>query len=361
MQHMKKQFKILALNGGGVRGLFTVTILAELERVLAERHNDPELAIGDYFDMITGASIGGIIAIALADGQRARDLRDKFHKVAPNIFPRCSWVPNWVRSLYQLSKLALWPLYKANNLETAVTEIVGKGKTVRNLKRRLLIPTVNLSTGRPLFIKTCHNSQFTRDDQFSLIDVAMATSAAPTYFLPHYIEWQSAYFADGGLLANNPSFVAYHEALNYLDDKEFEGLTATDIKILNIGTLSNDFCVNPNNIKRWFPGYLGLWGGGKNLIETVMSSSQKMHGFMANKALNADGKTTCYFSLDETVPDQQARVISLDNASKESLKALMAWGKSVATTATGNKNLIDTFFNAKAPAFVHPNDQKEKT
>lgn len=92
----------------------------------------------------------------------------------------------------------------------------------------------------------------------------MATSAAPTFFFkPHYIEWQSAYFADGGLLANNPSFVAYHEALNYLDDKEFEGLTATDIKILNIGTLSNDFCVNPNNIKRWFPGYFGLWGGGK--------------------------------------------------------------------------------------------------
>lgn len=359
MTDSKKQFKILSLNGGGVRGLFSITILAELERVLAERNNNPDLAIGNYFDMITGASIGGIIAVALADGQKARDLQAKFHKAAPDIFPRLSWVPNCARNIYQLGKLLLSPLYKANNLEKAVTEIVGTGKTVRSLKRRLLIPTVNLSTGRPLFIKTCHNSLFTRDDQFTLVDVAMATSAAPTYFLPHYIEWQSAYFADGGLLANNPSFVAYHEALNYLDDEEFKGITANDIKILNIGTLSNDFCINPNNISRWFPGYFGLWGGGKALIETVMSSSQKMHGFMAGKALNREGMPPCYFSLDETVPDQQARVISLDNASEESLKALVAWGKSVATTATGKKALIETFFSTEAPAFIHPTDRKE--
>lgn len=359
MGDSKKQFKILSLNGGGVRGLFSVTILAELERVLAERHNNPDLAIGNYFDMITGVSIGGIIAVALADGQKARDLQTKFYHAAPNIFPRRRWIPNYARSIYQLGRLLLKPLYKANNLEKAVANIVGTGKTVRSLKRRLLIPTVNLSTGRPLFIKTCHNSQFTRDDRFTLIDVAMATSAAPTYFLPHYIEWQSAYFADGGLLANNPSFVAYHEALNYLDDEEFKDITPSDIKILNIGTLSNDFCVNPNNISRWFPGYFGLWGGGKALIETVMSSSQKMHGFMASKALNREGMRPCYFSLDETVPDQQARVISLDNASEESLKALVAWGNSVATTATGNKTLIDTFFSMEAPAFIHPADTKE--
>ncbi len=65
MGDSQKQFKILSLNGGGVRGLFSITILAELERVLAERTNNPDLAIGSYFDMITGASIGGIIAIAL--------------------------------------------------------------------------------------------------------------------------------------------------------------------------------------------------------------------------------------------------------------------------------------------------------
>jgi len=119
MNDSNKQFKILSLNGGGVRGLFSITILAELERVLAERNNNPDLAIGNYFDMITGASIGGIIAIALADGQKARDLQGKFHKAAPDIFPRQSWVPNCVRNIYQLGKLLLSPLYKANNLEKA--------------------------------------------------------------------------------------------------------------------------------------------------------------------------------------------------------------------------------------------------
>lgn len=360
MDDSQKQFKILSLNGGGVRGLFSITILAELERVMAERTNNPDLAIGSYFDMITGASIGGIIAIALADGQKARDLQIKFHTAAPAIFPRYSWIPDWLRGIHQFVKRLWCPLYNAAHLKKEVTGIIGDGKTVRMLKRRLLIPTINLSTGRPLYIKTCHNSRFTRDDQFNLIDVAMATSAAPTYFLPHYIENQSAYFADGGLLANNPSFVAYHEALNYLDDQEFLGLAPEDIKILNIGTLSNDFCINPNNITKFSPGYVGLWGGGKALIDTVMSSSQKMHGFMANKTLNHEGTPQRYFSLDETVPDQQAQLISLDNASTESLKALVAWGKSVATTATGDDNLFKTFFSMEAPAFIHPLDRKEK-
>lgn len=80
---------------------------------------------------------------------------------------------------------------------------------------------------------------------------------------------------------------------------------------------------------------------------------------MAGKALNQEGMLPCYFSLDETVPDQQARVISLDNASEESLKALVAWGKSVATTATGKRILIETFFSSEAPAFIHPTDRKD--
>ena len=80
--------KILALNGGGVRGLFTISLLAELERVIEKREGLVDVKIGDYFDLITGTSIGGILALGLASGKSARELQTTFEENAPKIFPK---------------------------------------------------------------------------------------------------------------------------------------------------------------------------------------------------------------------------------------------------------------------------------
>ena len=79
--------KVLALNGGGVRGLFTITLLAELESIIEKREKRENVKIGDYFDLITGTSIGGILALGLASGKSARELKQAFEDNAQHIFP----------------------------------------------------------------------------------------------------------------------------------------------------------------------------------------------------------------------------------------------------------------------------------
>lgn len=78
MTTLNNNIKILSLNGGGVRGLFTISLLAKLETIIEERENRSNVKIGDYFDLITGTSIGGILALGLASGKSARELQKKF-------------------------------------------------------------------------------------------------------------------------------------------------------------------------------------------------------------------------------------------------------------------------------------------
>lgn len=350
----KDTVRVLALNGGGVRGLFTISVLAEIERVLSD--GDPDVSIGSYFDLIAGTSIGGILALGLADGRTARELEKSFRKQAPTIFPKNKFTPSFIHKKWKSLCALFGHRYDGCRINAAVESILGKDRTIRGLKRRVLIPTVNLTTGHPYYIKTCHNPRFTRDDQFNLVDVARATSAAPTYFSPHFIEAVNAYFVDGGLVANNPSYVAYHEVMTDLKD-EFNNINSDNIKILNIGTLSSEFCVNPENIKSLIPGYIKLWGVGQNLIETVMTSNQLMHGYMAKRIMNLNSTSKSYFELDDAVPNEQAGIITLDNASDEALKVLSARGKQVGTYACSDSVLFETFFSTPAPAFVHPKDR----
>ncbi len=83
-EHLKNQVRILSLNGGGARGLFTISLLAEIERIIEEKQGINGFKVGDYFDLITGTSIGGILALGLAYGKSARELEDFLIKHALN-------------------------------------------------------------------------------------------------------------------------------------------------------------------------------------------------------------------------------------------------------------------------------------
>jgi patatin-like phospholipase/acyl hydrolase len=354
MAEHKPRIRILSLNGGGVRGLYTISVLAEFERILAD--GDESYSIAEHFDLIAGTSIGGLLAIGLADGKTARELKTKVLEHATTIFPpRRSLFPKVLWDIWKGIRAILRNRYNGENIGKAVVDIVGSDRTIRDLQRRVLIPTVNITTGKPLFVKTCHNPRFTRDDRLKLVDVARATSAAPTYFEPHYIEELEAYFVDGGLVANNPSYVAYHEAITDLKE-EFEVNSDSQVYVLNIGTMASDFCINPERIHKMFSGYFRLWGLGSTLVETVMTGNQWMHRKMASRALSDMN----YVSLDDTVPDQQASIITLDNSRPEALKVLVARGIQQATESLANSqfDLKGKFFNGKADKFIHPKDKE---
>lgn len=351
MSENKSDVKILSLNGGGARGLFTINVLAEVERILEEERGRKDVKIGDYFDLITGTSIGGLLALGLASGKSAREIETHFRKSAPKIFPKS---PNWKKLFRKLIGSA----YQSGPLLEAVSKIVGENTTFNDLNRRVMIPTVNLSTGKPFFFKTPHNNQFIRDGRLKLVDAAMATSAAPTYFLPHYCEDLSAYFADGGLVANNPSLIGLYEVFRDMHEDFPEVTDARKVKILNIGTLGEEYTVSPAALSGK-GGYCKLWGLGERLVLTTMTANQLLHKNMLIRELRSFDAESNYVYIDDTIPNEAASDITLDNASESSLRNLASRGKQIATDQFTVDANFQEFFEQKAAPFVR-RDNKEK-
>jgi patatin-like phospholipase/acyl hydrolase len=337
--------RVLSLNGGGVRGLFTISVLAQIERNIENRTSAKDVKIGDYFDLITGTSIGGILALGLASGKSARDLEPVFFENALKIFPPQK------DGFKKLVKQIFSPLYDSKPLYKTVVSMIGTDSTFNDLQRRVLIPAINLSTGKPQFFKTPHNPDFTRDGVLKLSDAAMATSAAPTYFAPHYCEDLTAYFADGGLVANNPSFIGLHEVLRDMKS-DFPDATVKDVRILNVGTLANDYCISPKLLmKNKKGGYGTLWGGGQKLVLTTMTANQHLHQNMLKRELATHNAESNYVYLDDSIPNEAASDITLDNASLASLQNLKSRGIQLATEEFSQNKHLQAFFNKPAPTF----------
>lgn len=341
-----EQIKVLALNGGGVRGLFTITLLAELESIIEKREKRENVKIGDYFDLITGTSIGGILALGLASGKSARELKEVFEGSAQQIF-----------SLKRFKQKKWWhlirrPIYESEPLYETIKGMIGDTIKFEDLNKRVMITSVNLSTGRPKFFKTPHNPMFTFDREVRLIDAAMATSAAPTYFKPHYIEKLGHYFADGGLVANNPSFVGIREVL--IDMKsDFPNAEPKDVKVLNIGTMSEDYCISPDTLsKNSGKGYWGLWNMGERIVLTTMTANQHLQRFMLLREFKAHNIEKNYVEIDATIPNEAASEITLDNASSSSLDALRGMGKKLGAERYTEDTELRNFFLKPVKPFI---------
>lgn len=343
MPEKSKRVRILCLNGGGVRGLFTINVLAEIERIIEQRTGQADVKAGDYFDLITGTSIGGILALGLAAGKSARELEAFFREQAPAIFPQ-----RW--ALFNLLKSMICPRYSSKPLKKAIIEMIGENIIFNDLGRRVMIPAVNLSTGGPHFFKTPHNPAWTRDGGIKLVDAAMASSAAPTYFRPHFCPDLGSYFADGGLVANNPSFIGLHEVLRDMQS-DFEDTRVDHVDILNIGTLGGEFTIRPKLLgSSWRQGYFGIWGGGSKLVLATMSANQILHKNMLLRELkNASDN---FVTLDDKVPSEAASDISLDNASEESLRNLSTRGRQLATEQFTQNEKLQSLFDETAKPFV---------
>lgn len=338
--------RVLSLNGGGVRGLFTISVLAELEQILEDASStEKTVKIGDYFDLITGTSIGGLLALGLAEGKSARELKSVFYSKGDKIFPQYKWFNNQLKTI----KKAFGSTYKTAPLKEAIIEMIGENTTFNDLNRRVMIPTVNLSTGRPQFFKTPHNPAFTRDGHLKLVDAALATSAAPTYFEPYFCEDLKAYFADGGLVANNPSFVGLHEVFGDMNG-DFPGATYSDIHVLNVGTMGEEYALSPKQLRKK-KGYLGMWGLGERLVLTTMTANQILHQFMLSRELSAHNALGNYISLDSRVPNEAAGDITLDNSSVEALDNLASRGKQLANEEFAKDKRLKMIFSRPAEPF----------
>ena len=210
------RFKILSLDGGGIRGIFPAQVLAYLEG-----HCLDGQPIGDYFDLIAGTSTGGIIALGLGAGLTAHALLDLYVNEGHRVFP----------PRQRASNRLPWKRYLRNRYDrTALDELLWQNlgsRTLRESKYRLLIPATEAKHGDPAVYKTPHHPGYFLDGDKPMAEVAAATSAAPTYLKP--VIQDDYVLLDGGIWANNPTMMALVEALTCFT------VQRENIAILSIG------------------------------------------------------------------------------------------------------------------------------
>jgi uncharacterized protein len=207
--------KVLSIDGGGIKGVFPASFLATIEQTL-------DLKVADYFDLIVGTSTGGIIALALGLGLSAQETLGFYEKYGSEIF----YGSRIWRSLRH------WGLSKFDNkrLRQALENTFGETQ-LGNSQKRLVIPAMVRTTGEHYIYKTAHHEKFQLDYKVSVVDVALATSAAPTFF-PSHVAKDGTPMLDGGVWANNPTGLAVVEAIGVLKWKPDE------INVLSLGCTS---------------------------------------------------------------------------------------------------------------------------
>jgi len=204
------RFRILAIDGGGIKGVFPAAFLSSIEETLGGA------PVSSFFDLIAGTSTGGIIALGLGLGLRASEVLQFYERYGPSIFPRRS--PWWW----------LGPAkYDAEPLRQALDKTF-ESKRLGDSRRRLLIPSFNATTGRIHIYKTAHHPRLQMDFKVPAVEVALATSAAPVFFPPHRSR-QEVTLIDGGIWANNPVGLAVTEAISML------GRSGSELDVLSIG------------------------------------------------------------------------------------------------------------------------------
>jgi predicted acylesterase/phospholipase RssA len=212
----RRPLRILAIDGGGIRGILPAMVLADLER----RTNRP---IIDLFDLIVGTSTGGLVALALAcpdaEGKprhSARDIVRLYDVEGKRVFSRSVW--HKIRSVGALAE----GKYPSAGIEGVLQDYFGECR-LKDALADVVVPAYEIERRMPFFFKTSNAKQKSYYD-YPMKSVIRAATAAPTYFEPMQvqIDGPNDYYAlvDGALFAYNPGMCAYVEALNRYPDHD---------------------------------------------------------------------------------------------------------------------------------------------
>lgn len=242
------RFRILSLDGGGIRGAFSAAVLAELE-------NATGCATAEFFDLIVGTSTGGIIALGVGLGLPAGRIQQFYAERGPSIFPSIG-IARRVRSSI---KHLLLPKRSLDSLATELRAVFGDHRLGES-KCRLVIPTYDAVTGRVFLLKTAHHERFTGEHKSLMVECALATAAAPTYFkAAKFSLHPGARYIDGGVWANCPAMVAVVEAAHFMK------VDLSNIDLLSIGTTASPFSISPG-----VRASGGIFGWSKQIMELLM-------------------------------------------------------------------------------------------
>jgi predicted acylesterase/phospholipase RssA len=217
-----RHFRILSLDGGGIRGVFTAAVLAKWDDMLQGGGGANFIK---HFDMVAGTSTGAILAIGLGLGLAPNQILRFYRDKGRVIFPGDRKLRHWFRSKFE-----------SQTLRESLAEVFGDHKLSTDSVCRLVVPTVRAVNGESEVITTAHSLDRSGFRDITAVDAALASSAAPSYFdearVDDKIATQS--YLDGGIWANNPVVPAIAEAVRHLE------IPLDRIDVLSVGTLGNE-------------------------------------------------------------------------------------------------------------------------
>ncbi len=308
----KKTFKVLCIDGGGIKGLYSATILNKIEEDLIKKTGKKNVRIVDYFDLICGTSTGGLIALALSAGISTKIIMGFYLIHGPKIFKRSKGLIPTLRQTLFYGK------YSDKKIKNALTEIFNN-KKIGDSKCLLCIPTFDLTHGTYEIFKYDHpEGNLSRDNKLLMKDVALATSAAPTFFpVAQMVGHENRQYVDGGVWANNPAIIGYSEALRYFVG---EGREFNKIQLLSLSSLNNGMKLKPLARRR-----KSFFGWKSSLFDlALIGQSEFAHNFLASLQKN---NPLHYFRVESSnIQSGHTKHIELDLASEESLALIEQFG-----------------------------------
>lgn len=263
------KFKILSIDGGGIRGLIPAKVLADLELELQKK--DPGKQLHEHFDLICGTSTGAILAIAIALGIPATDLVNFYKENAEMIFPK--W---YLKIIPRSARAIITSIYSNKKLRKKLKDVYSSANggvipLLNDLKTNVCIPVFNGNDGKINVLKTRHHEDFTRDYKIPAHEVALSSASAPIYFPPHSFSFSNEFgngtnvnMIDGGIFANNPTLIGLLEANEKLC------FDFSSISILSLGTGKGKHVIKSS----WKPKDIWFWLFPKPRLLDIIFDSQ---------------------------------------------------------------------------------------
>lgn len=316
-------FRILSLDGGGIRGVIAAVILAEVEKIV-------KVPLNRYFDLIAGTSTGSILAAAIALGKSSEQILELYRRKGKIIFP--------YTSLFSLQRLSLVlrygfsaPKYSDKGLIEVLQNEFGNTKLADIKSPRLLITAYDTLDQEFIVFKNWQT--YKPWSNTPLWEVCVSSSSAPTFFPGHLLTTESKTYSliDGGIGANNPSACAIAEALRLEN-------SIKDITVLSIGTGDSTQTIPFTKVRGW--GLIQwIWQG--RLIEVLMNASADVNDYISREVMSPpemdNEASPRYFRLQPKIMKD-----AIDDASDENIDRLITLAQ---IYVQDNKDLLTSFLS----------------
>jgi uncharacterized protein len=294
---MSKTFKILSLDGGGIRGVLSATILKEIETTLKEKKGQK---LHEYFDLIAGTSTGSILAAGIACQKDAQELINVYLEQGQDIFLESVRRQRKWRWLSQIMGTSV--LYPHERGEQGLAQVLkrnliheGKCPTIADIKQpNLLILAYDVLSRNTTWFANDDPEEWYYKNKTELWKICTASASAPTFFPPYELPYnseESLPHIDGGVAANNPELAAIAHALSMTRSDQGKS-NIDEIAVLSIGTGRTTCPYTYSQIKKW-----GLLDWAKNIPNIFLDPSAENSNYISRRIFNSIGSQN-YLRLD---------------------------------------------------------------